>query len=210
MVLVDEALRGQGLGRSVFGAALAAGEKLESIGLDATDLGMPFYLKHGFTPQDEINRWGGSVARPCQSCARPAIDSDWPAIRELDRWATTVDRSALLRAMSHEPGVRLRVIERSERLEGFGFARRGRVADHVGPVVAKSLDAATELTCALCDEQHAFIDVPARPNNDGFSAWLKDSGLCVLRRLTRMARPACDESLLVGPRVYATAALELG
>ncbi|MGB7157004.1 MAG: hypothetical protein WBD40_02990, partial [Tepidisphaeraceae bacterium] len=157
-----------------------------------------------------IDRWGGSMPRPCQSGARPAIDSDWPAILELDRRATGVDRSALLRAMSAEACVRLRVIEQAERLDGFGLARAGRVAGHIGPVVANSLDTATELTEALCDEQRVFIDVPAGVRGDGFDAWLKDHGFCVLRRLTRMAKPARAEPLLATASVFATAALELG
>ena len=210
MVLVDESLRGRGLGGAVLRAALSAGATLDAIGLDATDLGMPVYAKHGFAPQVGINRWGGSVTRPCQNSARPATDLDWPAILEFDRRGCGVDRSALLRAMSREPGVRLRVLELSERLQGFGFARPGRVAGHVGPVVAKTLETATELTCALCDEQHVFIDVIDTPKNEGFGRWLSDSGLTVLRRLTRMAKPATPEPLLAGPLVYATAALELG
>jgi GNAT superfamily N-acetyltransferase len=210
MVLVDESLRGRGIGGAVLRAAVAAGASLDAIGLDATDLGMPVYAKHGFAPQVGINRWGGSVTRPCQNSARPAIDEDWPAILELDRRACGVNRSALLRAMSREPGVRLRVIELSERLQGFGFARPGRVAGHVGPVVAKTPETATELACALCDEQHVFIDVIDRPESERFSRWLNDSGFSVLRRLTRMAKPARPEPLLAGPLVYATAALELG
>ena len=210
MVLVDEPRRGKGLGCAILGAAVAAGEKLETIGLDATDLGIPVYVKHGFTAQMTIDRWGGSVNRPCQSCARPVIESDWPAILEFDRRATGVDRARLLRAMANEPRVRLRVIEQNERLDGFGFARPGRVAGHVGPVVAKSTDVAAELTCALCNERRIFIDVPATPANEAFSAWLTQSGLTVLRRLTRMTRPARNEPLLAGSRVFATAALELG
>jgi GNAT superfamily N-acetyltransferase len=210
MVLVDEPLRGRGLGRAILGAAVVTGEKLDAIGLDATDLGMPVYAKHGFTSQIPINRWGGSVNRPCQSGARPAVDDDWHAILEMDCRATGVDRSTLLRAMADEPGVRLRVIEEYERLSGFGFARPGRVAGHVGPVVAKSAEVAAELTCALCNEQRVFIDVPATPTNAAFTAWLEQSSLSILRRLTRMVRPAREEPLLAGPRVFATAALELG
>ena len=212
MVLVEESQRGRGIGGAVLRAALAAGATLDAVGLDATDLGMPVYAKHGFVPQVGINRWGGRATRPCQNSARPAIDEDWPAILELDRRACGVDRSALLRAMSLEPGVRLRVIELSERLQGFGFARPGRVAGHVGPVVAKTPETAAELTCALCDERQVFIDVIDAPENAGFARWLSDAGLTVLRRLTRMAKPARPERepLLAGPLVYATAALELG
>ena len=210
MVLVDESRRRRGIGGAVLRAAVAAGATLEAVGLDATDLGMPVYAKHGFAPQVGINRWGGSVMRTCQNSARRAIDADWPAILELDRRACGVDRSALLRAMSRETGVRLRVIEVSERLQGFGFARPGRVAGQLGPVVAKTVETAIELSCALYDEQHVFIDVIDRPENERFSRWLNDSGLSVLRRLTRMAKPARPEPLLAGPLVYATAALELG
>ena len=93
MVLVDESLRGRGIGGAVLRAAVAAGASLDAIGLDATDSGMPVYAKHGFAPQVGINRWGGSVTRPCQNSARPAIDEDWPAILELDRRACGVNRS---------------------------------------------------------------------------------------------------------------------
>jgi hypothetical protein len=106
--------------------------------------------------------------------------------------------------------VQVRVIDESERVAGYGFARAGRVAGHVGPVVAKSADVAAELTCALCNEQRVFIDVPAMPTNKAFTAWLEQSSLTILRRLTRMTRPPREDPLLAGPRVFATAALELG
>ena len=210
MVLVDESLRGRGLGGTVFGAALTAGEGLDCVGLDATDLGRPVYEKHGFVPQVVINRWGGTVPRPCQCCARPALEDDWPEIEGFDHIASGVDRSPLLRAMSREPGACLRVIDSGDGLEGFGLSRPGRVAAHVGPVVARSPDVAMELVESLCEERHVFIDVLEQPGDDEFAQALRAHGFCVLRRLTRMARPARPQSLLAGPGVYATAGLELG
>ena len=210
MVLVDESLRGRGLGGAAFGAALAAGASLECVGLDATDLGKPVYARHGFAPQGAINRWGGTAPRPCQNCARPALESDWPEIEGLAHIAAGVDRSALLRAMSSEAGACLRVIDSPGALEGFGLSRPGRVAGHVGPVVARSPEVAMELVESLCAQRHFFIDVPEVPEHEEFARMLTSRGFSVLRRLTRMSRPARAQPPLGGPGVFATAALELG
>src|SRR5687767_12042617 len=48
MVLVDEAMRGRGFGRILLERALAQAAPEEAVGLDATDLGRPLYLKLGF------------------------------------------------------------------------------------------------------------------------------------------------------------------
>ena len=107
--------------------------------------------------------------------------------------------------------ISMRVIDSGDGLEGFGLSRQGRVAAHVGPVVARSPEVSMELVESLCDERHVFIDVLEEPPGQGaFAEALVAHGFCVLRRLTRMARPARLQPLLAGPGVYATAALELG
>ncbi|HZK80536.1 MAG TPA: GNAT family N-acetyltransferase, partial [Humisphaera sp.] len=70
MVLVDERHRGHGFGGALLAAALLAAKELgvQTVGLDATDLGWPVYLRRGFRDVGGIDRWVCSPAR----CAGPA------------------------------------------------------------------------------------------------------------------------------------------
>ena len=63
MVLVDEAMRGKGLGSTMFARIIARARERggDAVGLDATDLGRPVYLKQGFTDVAPIDRWTGML-----------------------------------------------------------------------------------------------------------------------------------------------------
>lgn len=168
MVLVDEACRGQGLGTRILERALSV--KAEVVGLDATDLGRPLYLKLGFKDVAPIDRWGGTPAEGPTDAREGAIER----ALELDREALGVDRSALLRRLAAEPGVRLLA-----RRDGYAFLRPGRNRSHLGPMVAS--DPLPLLRAAA--GRALLVDVPRRPE---LEAAFTEAGLKVERRLTRM------------------------
>src|SRR5690606_6337112 len=58
MVLVDEAYRGRGYGGRMMDAVLGAADRtgVSRVGLDATDLGRPVYLKRGFVDAVGVER----------------------------------------------------------------------------------------------------------------------------------------------------------
>ena len=102
LILVDEALRGQGYGAAMFSAAIERARELtgDAVGLDASGLGRPVYLKKGFVDVAPIDRWSGVLRETSPS---PALDPLTPstvdALATLDRNACGADRSRLLRRM---------------------------------------------------------------------------------------------------------------
>ena len=214
MVLVDETCRGQGLGGTIMDAILAAGDRvgIGLLGLDATDLGQPVYLKRGFVGQIGVDRWQATT-RPRSARVLPdAQPHDWTGILQMDRQATGVDRSDLLKELASETGARVHVMN-DERgwLEGFGFSRQGRVAGYLGPIVAVDAPTAAALIGSLLASfpsgQPIYIDVP---RDRGLEPHLAQHGFTVARKLLRMTRPRVTAPALLGPSVWSIAGLELG
>ncbi|HLY11023.1 MAG TPA: GNAT family N-acetyltransferase, partial [Planctomycetota bacterium] len=64
MILVDEAFRGRGYGSIMMDRCLEIARRSgdEIVGLDASDLGRPVYLKKGFVDVAPIDRWSGVLS----------------------------------------------------------------------------------------------------------------------------------------------------
>jgi GNAT superfamily N-acetyltransferase len=203
MVLVDEAWRGRGWGRAVLEKAVERARELgaRAVGLDATDLGRPVYLKMGFEDVAPIDRWGG-VLREAGATGAGPIARD--AILALDGAACGVDRRALLDHLLGEPGVAGWTAGRA----GYAVLRPGREHAHLGPVVADDAAAFGALLDAAARHLRGatvFVDALRSDEN---SAVLSSQGLEAKRRLMRMTLPRAP--LLMGPAVRAAAAFELG
>jgi GNAT superfamily N-acetyltransferase len=195
MVLVDESCRGRGFGSRILQRVLEL--NAEVVGLDATDLGRPVYLKLGFQDVAPIDRWAGALSQNGPSISCPSIER----VLEIDREALGVDRSALLRHLAAEPGVNLLACD-----DGYAVLRPGRTAAHLGPVVAT--DPAPLLSAAgrLLRGAPVIVDVPRRPELEkAFAA----HGLTALRRLVRMTWGTPTPALL-RPRAIAAVAFEWG
>ena len=216
-VLVDQNHRNHGYGGAMLDAALAAATAsgFRTIGLDATDLGRPLYLKRGFVDFAEIDRWqctNQTTAAPPKDVL-PLEPAHWPALLALDRCAIGVDRGYLLRRLNSEPGVRACVLADKE-LRGFAFIRPGRLASQVGPVVADAPQSAAVLVNWLMANQLAdgrshpvILDVPL----DGqLAPLLQALGFRSIRRLTRMMRPAGAAPTNASVRPWVACGLELG
>jgi GNAT superfamily N-acetyltransferase len=198
MVLVDESCRGRGYGTRMLERAISqrngpadslpptGGESAgpfrcaDVVGLDATDLGRPLYLKLGFQDVAPIDRWVG-VPRAGATGAQP---TSLERVLELDRAALGADRSALLRRLFAEPGVRAWEVD-----DGYALLRPGRTRAHLGPLVAE--DPLPLLRAATGRE--LVVDVPRRRE---LEAAFAAAGLGVQRRLTRMTLGAPRPVLL--------------
>jgi len=193
MVLVEEALRGRGLGRALVEHALAYldARDVPSVRLDATPLGEPLYAKLGFAPQFTVLRHAGTLppaGGPEVTGVTTAAAGQWEALAALDAEVTRTDRrKLLLRLFAEGPGP-VRVAGGPEGVRGFLAARPGRVAVQLGPCIAD--EAAGALLFADAPRRFAgrevYLDVPeghahARRLAEGW-------GLGVQRRLTRMCR----------------------
>jgi len=212
MVLVDEENRGRGYGKSLLAHVIRRGLErgTEAIGLDATDLGRPVYLKQSFVDVAPIDRWGG-VLRPTVpvSSTEPLDRGRLDAVTAYDRKAVGLDRTALLRHLAGEEGATGWVARDAAAVRGYAFLRPGRQHFHLGPVVAEDPERFAELVSAAALHRpgsSVLVDVLRSPSSSGL---LTASGLEVRRRLTRMTygRP---QPLLMGDRVRAATAFEWG
>jgi GNAT superfamily N-acetyltransferase len=184
LVVVSGAHRRRGLGtaltRAVMEVLLQAG--CRTLILTATQMGRPLYERLGFEVETFYQGYEapGLPPAPTRGSMRPYGAEDLPAVRDLDRWATAEDRSALLDSFPEG-----HLLE-----DGRGGARgyHARVPWGGGPVIAASLEAGL----GLLDLQRR------RAGPDGtVRAWLTEenaagreaierNGFGKLRRLPRM------------------------
>ncbi|MGY3451472.1 GNAT family N-acetyltransferase [Bradyrhizobium sp. USDA 4353] len=193
MVIVDEAERGQGLGRRLMQRAMTlAGDR--RLQLVATEDGLPLYEKLGFHRSGEIVQHQGHLVQavaPCEDL-RVATAADVAAITVLDAAAFGADRSALI---AHLVVVGdLAMLEREGRLAGFAALRRFGRGLVIGPVVASGLDDAKALVAHfLSGRQGEFIRVDTGVES-GLAPWLASLGLDHVGGGIVMHRPAATDA----------------
>lgn len=207
MVLVDNAMRGRGFGSAMLSGVVELGRALGGIvGLDATDLGRPVYLKQGFADVAPIERWSGVLRSTTTAPGVEMIDrSSLDDVADLDREAVGADRTMLLQQLLRERDV-FGVVERGS---GFAFLRPGRAFSHVGPVIASDEHVCSRLLsrlAALSGGTPVLLDSLRSPSS---SALLESHGLSLSRRLTRMTLVR-GKPVLMGERVRAIVSFEWG
>lgn len=157
MVLVGKSLRGRGIGRQVM-AALAGLAGNRSVSLVATADGKPLYERLGFRPTGAIVQYQGLVRSPTGTVGSVHVAEPGAAdaIAAIDRRATGMDRSALMRCLADRGTVLLAE-------GGFAVLRdfgRGRV---LGPLIARDESTAGSLIAAAARQsegQLLRIDTP--------------------------------------------------
>lgn len=191
LVLVDVAARGKGYGRALLQHALdyCDQRRIDSVRLDATELGRPLYEKLGFAAQFELARYAGRpLAIERHSNCRPAVAEDLPRIVACDATVARAERGKFLRALWNVDAGAPRLVEQSGRLLGFAISRPGFHAAHIGPVLGEGEAGESLLADVLCRHagQTVYVDVPS----DHVEAVnvVERSGLAVQRRLMRMTR----------------------
>lgn len=190
MVLVDPEFRGDGIGTCLLRKTI---EHLDEIGirtmkLDATPAGRPIYQKLGFEDEYEIERW--LLKRPASEAA-PASElrSVCDRVLQLDREIFGADRGSLLRSLAAENPDFALSAERDGEIAGYAFGRRGTLADHLGPWMARDDETATQLLDEfLGRSRRETIFVDALKNRRIVSRMLLARGFKVSRPLTRMVR----------------------
>jgi GNAT superfamily N-acetyltransferase len=190
MVLVDPAFRGRGIGTRLLQKTI---EHLDGIGigtmkLDATPAGRPIYQKLGFKDEYEIERW--LLKRPVPE-ADPALGLQpvSNAVLQLDREIFGADRGSLLRSLASENPDFAMVAEHDAEIAGYTFGRRGTLADHLGPWMARDEETATKLLDEFTrrsSRETVFVD--ALKERRFVSRMLLARGFKVSRPLTRMVR----------------------
>jgi GNAT superfamily N-acetyltransferase len=190
MVLVTASWRRRGLANRLVNDCV---ERLERRGLtpvlDATPAGALVYRQQGFIDLFGLERWqaarvtniGGGVPAEIQE---PAL-VDRKMLSSLDAQATGGYRDFLLGDFMDREGSRVFVTGDSQ---GFALVRRGRRADHVGPVVAATPAQGIKLLQAALSavKGAVYIDVPTVWSE--IREWLAERGFTVQRGFSRMAR----------------------
>jgi GNAT superfamily N-acetyltransferase len=193
MVIVEAAMRGRGLGRTLMDAALEkAGAR--SCRLVATNEGLPLYEKLGFVAIGEIVQHQGAalkVAAPANVFW--ARDDEHERISALDRAACGIDRGKLMSILHRT--AKFAVIREGGEVEAFAGLRpfgRGLV---IGPVVAKSREQAKDLMqFMLAQHEGAFVRVDTDLST-GLGPWLADHGLVhVGGGITMQRGPAAEQA----------------
>jgi GNAT superfamily N-acetyltransferase len=215
MVLVSESFRRRGLATRLMRRAI---DELVGMGcvplLDATPAGREVYQRLGFQDCWAMARLACAeavspdAARDDPGVRRLAPD-DWASALEIDRSVFGADRSGILRDLARRVPHAALVAERDGRICGASFARDGRLATQLGPVIAPDDPTGRALVSRALTEiaGPVFIDVPDRHATIG--AWLRTLGFASQRPLIRMAhgRNMAFDDLR---RLYAVAGPELG
>ncbi|ARO27864.1 N-acetyltransferase [Rhizobium sp. S9] len=208
MVIVDEIMRGRGLGRRLMDAALRiAGDR--PLRLVATTAGLPLYQKLGFHETGTVLQHqglAGEIDAPAGTSAATA--GDLPAIMTLDRLAFGADREGLLSYLATVG--EFSVIRRDRSVSGFACLRPFGRGEVIGPVVAADIDDARKLI------EHHIAGRPGRflrvdtTAEAGLSPWLATQGLAHVGGGIAMRKPSAGNVAARTATTFALASQALG
>lgn len=213
MMLVDPEYRRRGIATRLLSVALdylrAAG--IAAIKLDATPAGRPVYEAIGFAREGVIERWE-TVAQSRIVNGDQSLNTEIrQQVYRLDQAAYGADRARLLDALINDSSFRPQVVMTPDRrLQAYALARRGLIANYVGPIIAQ--DEATALTLldrmlAKLEGGKTFLDF--HPGCGVAREALVKRGFVKQRELVRM-RYGSEEVATTAPQVFAIAGPELG
>lgn len=202
MVLTKIKHRGQGYAMRLLKETLRVADELgiESVKLDATDLGQPLYEKLGFRAEQTVERWwraGHDKATTTSTAGSPA-----PNWQSADQNAFGVDRVALLEKLARRNAPL--TIDNS-----YLLTRAGREISYLGPSVGDSPAIARKLMERALQSPSPggwFWDLMV--GNKPAVSLAQDLGFTPKRHLLRMVRGQ-DVRGNEGA-VYALAGFELG
>lgn len=203
-------MRGKGYGRLVWDKAMTYLGK-RTIGLDGVPEQQPNYARMGFTADYGTARWSGVIdAALCSGHAdsRSIEEADLDHLSAFDTAFFPAPRKAFLKAWI-EAAESARLIERDGEIFGYGAARKCRDGYKIGPLFAKTPQAAKALLAGLVTDikdQRIDIDVPVMQL--GFITWLEAAGLTRGFETARMYRGSKPDLHMAG--VFAVTSLELG
>jgi ribosomal protein S18 acetylase RimI-like enzyme len=192
MLLVEERVRGRGIGRRLVEHALAYldARGVRCARLDATPRGRPIYEKLGFVAEYQLARWEGPASGgSSEERVRPVTPEELDAVLELDREITGTQRRRLIERLYEERPEAIHVVGSDDGIAGYLTFRDGSNAAQIGPGVALSEAAGRglgDVVLQRCAGQAVFVDVPI--DNGPAMQWAESKGLVVQRNFTRMRR----------------------
>jgi hypothetical protein len=118
---------------------------------------------------------------------RPIRAEDWPSLCAFDAAAFGADRGAVLSGLRGRLPAAEMMAQSEGRIVGFSLGRNGRVASHIGPLVAEN-DA---VACAILSNALAAIEGPLfidlADAKSTVRQCLEERGFVPVRPFTRMA-----------------------
>lgn len=181
VVIVAEALRGQGYGRQLMLNMLARFSDCQ-VRLHATEMGRGLYEKLGFVATGQVMQ---HQTRQLDEIAAPRLPAGWQiraaeiddveALTALDKQASGMVRTRLLTRLRTDASLRV-LLDEQQQKRGFAVTRRFGHGHTVGPLVAiDEASAKLLISDALCRLTGEFVrlDTPV----SRFSQWLTECGL---------------------------------
>ena len=192
MVLTTKAWRGRGIGTNLLRRCIEmVRARGATAGLDATELGRPVYLPLGFADVYTLKRWHierrpEGADPPTRVRIRRAVASDMEALAAYDAPRSAMQRGAILAHLQSRAPYLAFVAEQGDTTLGFVLGREGRIAHHLGPIVAENEAVALALAAqaGLAANPPFIVDVPDR--HAGMRRWLEASDAVSPRGFTRM------------------------
>jgi hypothetical protein len=117
---------------------------------------------------------------------RPITDADWPALCAYDAAAFGAERNAVLAGLRGRLPAAELIAERAGRIAGFLLGRDGRIAAHIGPLIAEDDTIAPALLAGALDRIEAAVFVDLADAKAGMRGFLEMRGFSAVRPLTRM------------------------
>jgi len=218
MVLVDPDYRRQGLATKLMDAVVVRQEAAGRVpGLDATPDGREVYRRIGFEEDYRSGRYRAeqvdldAVDPPGLSgvTIRPLQESDLSAIAAMDEAVFGGDRSALLEHLLPRVAGAPHGAWRGGELVGYVFAREGREAHQIGPLVAERPEIAIALARAVLGGIAGPVYLDAPDAQSDFLDWLAAAGFVQQRPFFRMYKRRA-KGFDAPARIFAIAGPELG
>jgi ribosomal protein S18 acetylase RimI-like enzyme len=196
MLLVDPAMRRQGIGTRLLHRAMETLSNCATIGLDATPEGKKVYDGLGFVDEYEVSRMVAPTALKKTPGAEPRVRTaqkgDAELMTALDRPAFGAERRSVLETLLDTAPEYAAIAENeSGKPIGFVLGRHGHRFEHVGPIHGSDVETAKTLARA------AFARTAGKPllvdtllHTSAWPAWLRSLGFVEQRRFVRMYRGA--------------------
>lgn len=183
MIIVDERLRGRGLGRGMMEAVMRLADPVEWR-LTATSDGLPLYEKLGFAATGEVLQHQGIAMAPdgaptpdapLANDIGPATEADLDALAMLDTAATGMARRPLIAELLRLGSIT--VLRDNGRIVAFCALRSFGMGEVAGPLVARDLAEAEQLLgIILARREGRFLRVDTTADA-GLAPWLARHGL---------------------------------
>jgi GNAT superfamily N-acetyltransferase len=200
MVLVAGSYRRRGLATLLMRRAMDDLSAARLVpGLDATPDGRAVYRALGFADycgfhrlrreRQEARQAARQAARDRGSSpasVRPIRDADWPALCAFDAAAFGAQRSAVLGGLRGRLPAAELVAESGNRIVGFSLGRDGRIAAHIGPLVAEDDAVACALLAHALDGIEAPVFIDLADAKSDVRSFLQARGFAAIRPFTRM------------------------